>query len=193
MCISLYEAQDNYEKTRTRLESLHSYFDKFSNISFPISYSLNFYEKYHEMPVIYLITPTNSRHEVQLADLTRLRNTLWLVPKVFWIVVEDSVSKTRKISNFLNFSKIPHVHLTESTPDDQIVQPGEKAWSKPRGVFQRNKALAWLRENQQSLDVNGVVYFADDDNTYDIRLFEEVCVFKEIRFTCQPELSYFFL
>ena len=150
---------------------------KFTNISFPISYSLNFYEKYHEMPVIYLITPTNNRRKAQLADLTRLRNTLWLVPKIVWIIVEDSRTKTHKMSDFLSYSKIPYVHLTEVTPDDQIIQPDEKTWSKPRGVFQRNKGLAWLRDNQQHIDLNGVVYFADDDNTYDIRLFEEVMAF----------------
>lgn len=41
---------------------------------------------------------------------------------------------------------------------------------KPRGVANRNAAVEWLRSNVKS----GVVYFADDDNTYDIRLFEEV-------------------
>ena len=33
----------------------------------------------------------------------------------------------------------------------------------------RNAALAWLREEVE--DVEGVVYFADDDNAYDPRLF----------------------
>ena len=164
---------------------MHSYFDKFTNISFPISYSLNFYENYHEMPVIYLITPTNNRNDVQLADLTRLRNTLWLVPKIVWILVEDSETKTSKISNFLAYSKLPYVHLSEKTPDDQIVQPNEKSWSKSRGVFQRNKALAWLRDNQSILDTNGVVYFADDDNTYDIRLFEEVYYYYDVVYTVE--------
>lgn len=41
---------------------------------------------------------------------------------------------------------------------------------KPRGVANRNAAVDWLRANVKS----GVVYFADDDNTYDVRLFEEV-------------------
>ncbi len=49
----------------------------------------------------------------------------------------------------------------------------DKPWSKPRGVLQRNTALTWLREHAMELD-RGVVYFADDDNTYDIRVFEEV-------------------
>jgi hypothetical protein len=54
-------------------------------------------------------------------------------------------------------------------------------WRKNRGVEQRNKALEWLRE--QAADgtlvggARGVVYFGDDDNTYDIAIFEEVCTF----------------
>lgn len=49
----------------------------------------------------------------------------------------------------------------------------EGRWTKPRGVLQRNFALRWVRENLVD-HVNGVVYFADDDNTYDTDLFEEV-------------------
>jgi beta-1,3-glucuronyltransferase S len=40
-----------------------------------------------------------------------------------------------------------------------------------RGVFNRRAALAWIR---QAGDPNAVVYFADDDNSYDVRIFEEV-------------------
>lgn len=43
-------------------------------------------------------------------------------------------------------------------------------WTKPRGVLQRNTALEWLRLHT----AEGVVYFADDDNSYSIRLFEEM-------------------
>jgi len=49
----------------------------------------------------------------------------------------------------------------------------KKSKFKPRGVANRNAALGWLRNNAKS----GVLYFADDDNTYDIRLFEEVNYF----------------
>ncbi len=55
-----------------------------------------------------------------------------------------------------------------------MIGSGEKRWSKPRGVVQRNKGLDWLRQHPDQLHHAGVVYFADDDNTYDIRLFEEV-------------------
>lgn len=46
----------------------------------------------------------------------------------------------------------------------------KKKGPKPRGVSNRNKGLKWIRENAK----NGVFYFADDDNTYDLALFEEV-------------------
>ena len=41
---------------------------------------------------------------------------------------------------------------------------------KPRGVSNRNRGLAWIRANA----TEGVFYFADDDNTYDLDIFEEV-------------------
>ena len=41
----------------------------------------------------------------------------------------------------------------------------------PKGVSNRNKALHWIF--RYAVD-KAVVYFADDDNTYDLRLFHEV-------------------
>lgn len=41
---------------------------------------------------------------------------------------------------------------------------------KPRGVSNRNRGLNWIRENASE----GVFYFGDDDNTYDIEIFEQV-------------------
>ena len=47
----------------------------------------------------------------------------------------------------------------------------DPSWLKPKGVLQRNEGLFWIRENVKS-SKRGVVYFADDDNTYDDDLFE---------------------
>lgn len=44
---------------------------------------------------------------------------------------------------------------------------------QPKGVASRNKGLQWIRQNADG----GVLYFADDDNSYDIRLFNEVSLF----------------
>ena len=45
---------------------------------------------------------------------------------------------------------------------------------KPRGVVQRNLGIQWLRENIDPHRTSGVIYFADDDNTYDSKIFDEV-------------------
>lgn len=47
-------------------------------------------------------------------------------------------------------------------------------WKRHRGVEQRNMALKWLRDNLELNKDKGIVYFMDDDNTYNIKLFEEV-------------------
>ena len=48
-----------------------------------------------------------------------------------------------------------------------------KFW--PKGVENRNKGVEWIVKHvEQTGDDSGVFYFADDDNTYDIRIFEEV-------------------
>ncbi|KAE9415812.1 hypothetical protein Angca_008248 [Angiostrongylus cantonensis] len=49
----------------------------------------------------------------------------------------------------------------------------DPSWYLPRGVPQRNTALGWLR-TQLSKAKSGAVYFGDDDNTYDLRLFNEI-------------------
>lgn len=46
----------------------------------------------------------------------------------------------------------------------------QKWGSKPRGVSQRLLAMEWLKGNA----VDGAFYFADDDNTFDPDLFEQV-------------------
>ena len=52
----------------------------------------------------------------------------------------------------------------------------------PRGVLQRNSGLAWLRSHlDTSQQAHGVLYFADDDNTYDLRIFDEVRVSRYIQ------------
>ena len=42
---------------------------------------------------------------------------------------------------------------------------------KPRGVAARNAAIKWIVDNAEAA---GVMYFADDDNAYDLRIFQEV-------------------
>lgn len=142
------------------------------------SYGL-FIENLHGNPnnrtVIYAITPTFSR-PVQKAELTRLAQTFLHVRNFHWIVVEDTPSKTSLVTNFLETSGLMYTHLSVATPPNYKLGKNDPNWKKPRGVEQRNAALKWLRENLKSPS-KGVVFFADDDNTYAIKLFREVIRF----------------
>lgn len=46
----------------------------------------------------------------------------------------------------------------------------KKRTVKPRGVSNRNRGLLWIRKNATV----GVFYFADDDNTYDLEIFNQM-------------------
>ena len=54
------------------------------------------------IPMIYLITPTYARPH-QRSDLTRMCNTLLLVPNLHWILIEDSPGKLHFISLELSY------------------------------------------------------------------------------------------
>ncbi|XP_033001268.1 galactosylgalactosylxylosylprotein 3-beta-glucuronosyltransferase 2 [Lacerta agilis] len=126
-----------------------------------------------ELPVIYTITPTYSR-PVQKAELTRLANTFRQVARLHWVLVEDSAVGTELVSRFvaglLRSGGPPCTHLHALTPR-RFKRPGQ-----PRATEQRNAGLAWVRQRHQRLPSPqpGVVFFADDDNTYSLELFQEM-------------------
>ena len=97
-----------------------------------------------------------------------------LVPNVVWIVIEDSKFKTSSVTHLLKRCRINSVHLNATTPAGTPIThgKGKPVKFKLRGVMQRNTGLEWLRGHHGNS--SGVVYFADDDNKYDLRLFEEV-------------------
>ena len=120
---------------------------------------------------------------VQKAELVRLSQTLSLVPRLHWLLVEDAEVPTPLVSGLLAASGLLFTHLAVLTPKAQRLREGEPGWVRPRGVEQRNRALDWLRSGGGAVGgekdppppgTQGVVYFADDDNTYSRELFEEV-------------------
>ncbi|XP_077468628.1 galactosylgalactosylxylosylprotein 3-beta-glucuronosyltransferase 2 [Stigmatopora argus] len=118
------------------------------------------------LPIIYAITPTYTR-PVQKAELTRVAHAFRQVPQFHWIVVEDSTIRTDLVSRFLARCGVPYTHLHVFTPRRF------KRAGMPRATEQRNAALAWLRQHRTRRDA-GVVFFADDDNTYSLELFQEM-------------------
>lgn len=49
--------------------------------------------------------------------------------------------------------------------------------SIPRGVANRRAAINWIRQNGKK---PGVLYFGDDDNTFDLKLFDEIRYTKRV-------------
>lgn len=103
----------------------------------------------HSMPTIYVVTPTYAR-PVQKAELTRLCQTLLLVPNVHWVLVEDSIKKTDLVTNLLKRCGVPYTHLNALTPPHEKLKDTDPNWIKPRGVNQRNEGLFWLREHART-------------------------------------------
>ncbi|XGW10648.1 hypothetical protein V3C99_012278 [Haemonchus contortus] len=112
-----------------------------------------------DLTTIIVVTPTHKRPE-RLADMIRLSQTLSHVPRLHWIVVEDGETTVPAVSRILQRSGVPHVYLATTS----------SAGMPRRGWTHRNVALQYVRENYDR-NRSAVLYFADDDNTYDIRLF----------------------
>lgn len=114
---------------------------------------------------LYIITPTYRRPE-QIPELTRMSHTLMLVENIHWLVIEDANVATSQVTRLLERTGLKFDHLTAPMPEKYKQKKG----AKPRGVSNRNRGLQWIRANA----THGVFYFADDDNTYDITLFDEI-------------------
>lgn len=63
-----------------------------------------------DLPILYVITPTYRRPE-QIAELTRLANTLMLVPNVVWLVIEDATTPTPLVDKLLQKTCLNYEHL----------------------------------------------------------------------------------
>lgn len=115
-----------------------------------------------------MLSPTYKRL-TQKSDLTSVCMTVMHVPNLVWVVIEDAGEKTKLVTNLLKRCRVTSVHLNIPTSDFYRKDP-----SKPRGVEQRNAGLSWIRDHHTKDDCNGVVYFGDDDNSYDLRIFDEI-------------------
>ncbi|KAF0302717.1 Galactosylgalactosylxylosylprotein 3-beta-glucuronosyltransferase P [Amphibalanus amphitrite] len=136
---------------------------------------------------VYVITATYPRPE-QEADLVRLSQTLMhAAPFLFWVVVEDAPQRTPVVTELLERSGLRYVHLVAEVPE--LALPRPRFWGRvPRGVASRNTGLSWVRSHATA----GVVYFADDDNSYDIRIFTEVAPSPQSSLSipwCSPQIQ----
>ncbi|XP_063721392.1 galactosylgalactosylxylosylprotein 3-beta-glucuronosyltransferase 2-like [Symsagittifera roscoffensis] len=112
-------------------------------------------------PRLIVVTPTYGR-ATQIADLVRLKQTLSLLKDCDWIVVEDAIVINREVQEYIGDYKAGKLVYLASHSRDRMF----------RGMQQRNLALQLIRSHYQqsffsSRNTRAVVYFADDDNSYD--------------------------
>ncbi|RAL53463.1 hypothetical protein DM860_007135 [Cuscuta australis] len=107
-----------------------------------------------------VVTPTYNR-ALQAYYLNRLGQALKLVqPPLLWIVVEMNAASL-ETAEILRKIGVIYRHLVCFKNMTDI---------KDRGVHQRNYALEHIEQHR----LDGIVYFADDDNIYSLELFESV-------------------
>ncbi|XP_055685475.1 galactosylgalactosylxylosylprotein 3-beta-glucuronosyltransferase S [Lutzomyia longipalpis] len=124
-----------------------------------------FNQRISSWPMIYFVTPTYPRRE-QIAELTRLGQTLMHIPNLHWIVADDVDTCNNYLDFIIKDFGIPYTHISSPMPD--IYRSKNTI---PRGVANRRAALSWIRNNNIR---SGVLYFGDDDNTFSLRLFTEI-------------------
>ena len=71
-------------------------------------------------PRLYIITPTYRRPE-QIAELTRMAQTLMHVQNLHWLVIEDAETKTQLVSDLLQRTGISHDHLVGKCACEQFL------------------------------------------------------------------------
>lgn len=133
--------------------------DAFGNKSVDESSNVSFHN------LLIIVTPTYAR-PLQAYYLSRLAHTLKLVPPpLLWIVVEMN-SQSAKTAGLLRYSGIMYRHLICKQNLTDV---------NDRGMHLRNVALLHIETHH----LDGIVYFADDENTYALDLFEQM---REIRY-----------
>ncbi|KAA8521808.1 hypothetical protein F0562_012481 [Nyssa sinensis] len=110
--------------------------------------------------LLIIVTPTYSR-PFQAYYLNRLAHTLKLVsPPLLWIVV-DMAPQSAETADILRRTGVMYRHLVCDKNSTDI---------KDRAVHQSNVALSHIETHR----LDGIVYFADDDNIYSTDLFEHM-------------------
>ena len=140
----LHRQSEMIMRLQRNITQLHTQLQARPAVTMTTSNSVETANRVSEIPAnlntIYMITPTYTRW-TQKADLTRLCQTLMHVPKLYWIVVEDSDQKTRLVTRFLSRCRVESTHLNTRTAQHLRVKENEPVWRKNRGVEQRNFTL----------------------------------------------------
>lgn len=157
---------DDAMKFNTTLNSAVKEQELIDGVAYNISIS-----QFSEVPylesqkLLIIVTPTYN-HLFQAYYLHRLSQTLKLVPPpLLWVVVEMN-SQSEETADILRSSGIMYRHL---------ICKMNLTNTSHRSILLRNVAIAHIETHR----LDGIVYFADDDNIYSVELFQQM---REIRY-----------
>uniref|UniRef100_A0A1B0ABJ1 Galactosylgalactosylxylosylprotein 3-beta-glucuronosyltransferase n=1 Tax=Glossina pallidipes TaxID=7398 RepID=A0A1B0ABJ1_GLOPL len=122
-------------------------------------------EDWNDLPMIYFITSTYPWRE-QMPKLLKLGYTLQHVPRLHWIVTDLYPTCNQYLSAFLHKFHMPFTHLSNRLLDGFYEDKFE-----PQGFEEKEAGIEWLRTRNIT---SGILYFGNDDNTYDLKLFQEI-------------------
>jgi hypothetical protein len=119
---------------------------------------------------IYIITPTFARIS-QRPDLVRFTDTVRAAGNATWIVIEDAAETSTWNKRLFDESELSDVvYINAKTPE---------YFTTGKGIAQRNAGLRVVYEREcqgpkkySSIMEYPIVYFGDDDNTFDHRLWK---------------------
>lgn len=144
---------------------VHKLIDDVSDDS-PANQSLSQESASLSWKLLIIVTPTYAR-PFQAYYLNRLAHTLRSAqPPLLWIVVEMT-SQSEETADVLRRTGVMYRHLVCNKNQTDM---------KDRSIHQRNVALSHIENHR----LDGIVYFADENNIYSTDLFEEM---RQIRYS----------
>ncbi|EUB56145.1 putative glucuronosyltransferase sqv-8 [Echinococcus granulosus] len=153
--------EDATEKSETLRNFFnHSLFNHFSNFCIQAPTTVSFLTAFH-----CFVFNAKKLINVQICNLS--------VPLVGILAIKrySGLSRfflpsRRLVTEVLSECGVPYTHLNAMSPF--------RRRKRVRGSAQRNKGIEWIRNHPLPNTEKGIVFFADDDNTYDPRIFKEM-------------------
>uniref|UniRef100_A0A0M3II74 Galactosylgalactosylxylosylprotein 3-beta-glucuronosyltransferase n=1 Tax=Ascaris lumbricoides TaxID=6252 RepID=A0A0M3II74_ASCLU len=123
-----------------------------------------------ERPLIIVVTPTYPR-PTRIPDMIRLSQTLMHIRNIAWIVIEDGDTLNNPTRRLIRRTRIAYCYIAAKRLATPLVKfyghfNSRTLWSA------QDYALKFIRQRFANFSNRAVVYFADDGNTYDVRLFD---------------------
>ena len=140
--------------------------------SYSLEYALENLKNFTQLKTIIMITRINSSELTTVADLTRMRNTLSLIPKLKWILVEEAFNHSQKILNFINKTNFTNTTYLLKAPNATLNDTSIQNDSDSKAY---TNALNWIILNSNELGFNdSVIVFSRSSTAYSMKFFKEV-------------------